>query len=489
MITENQLPIECLSEKPTETRKRRRFFDIYARQWMLVALILTDLLSLFTAIFLTLQIRQLFRMAINPTNNQIFGLLAVILVILFYRRGLYPGVGLNYVNELSRIVSSSSAAFLIIFGITFLFKTTTIYSRMIIMVTWVLSLGFIPASRYVVRRLLIGWQLWGEAVVIIGSPKKILPMAEYFKINLQLGLRPTALLLDDECASCVLSPGSSHNVCELKTRARDLSNGTALVLIENLNDVDILVERFRTIFHRIILVKNKDGKFGLSNLEILDFSDLFGLQVKNNLLYPGSQMLKRMIDILASFWGMLFLSPWLGLIALCIKFDSPGGVFYRQVRLGRNGQSFKLLKFRSMYQDADQKLMEELERNPASKDEWEGNQKLKNDPRVTRVGKFLRKFSLDEFPQLWNVVKGEMSLVGPRPIMVNQREMYGESFGDYIQVTPGMTGLWQVSGRNLTTFLQRAEFDIEYIQCWSIWLDIYILVKTIKVVLWRKGAY
>ena len=142
-----------------------------------------------------------------------------------------------------------------------------------------------------------------------------------------------------------------------------------------------------------------------------------------------------------------------------------------------------------MYQNADELLKEEMARDPAGKDEWERYQKLKNDPRITRAGRWLRRFSLDELPQLWNVLKGEMSLVGPRPIMVEQLGLYGGTIRDCFRVRPGITGLWQVSSRNQTTFGQRAELDMEYIQRWSAWLDIYIVLKTLKVVLRHEGAY
>jgi undecaprenyl-phosphate galactose phosphotransferase len=142
-----------------------------------------------------------------------------------------------------------------------------------------------------------------------------------------------------------------------------------------------------------------------------------------------------------------------------------------------------------MYPNAAKVLEEMLQRDPEARQEWDAYQKIRNDPRITRVGKLLRKFSLDELPQLWNVLHGEMSLVGPRPMMINQRECYGEAFNEYIQVSPGMTGLWQVSGRNETTFARRAEIDREYIQRWSAWLDVFILVKTVKIVVWRDGAY
>ncbi|MCE1254154.1 MAG: sugar transferase, partial [Anaerolineae bacterium] len=148
-----------------------------------------------------------------------------------------------------------------------------------------------------------------------------------------------------------------------------------------------------------------------------------------------------------------------------------------------------MLKFRTMYQNGDEILKKEMSENPVSQQEWDQFQKLKNDPRITRMGKFLRAYSLDELPQLWNVFRGEMSLVGPRPIMVEQQQKYGCHLRDYICVLPGLTGLWQISGRNQTSFSRRVQLDYEYIQEWSLWLDIYIILKTIRVVLSKEGAY
>jgi Undecaprenyl-phosphate galactose phosphotransferase WbaP len=374
-------------------------------------------------------------------------------------------------------------------GITFILKTTATYSRLLLVISWLLGLIMIPAGRYLMRGLLIRLQVWGEPVAIIGNSQNVHRLAEHFQTHLHLGLRPVAVLQDDECAGCTLRAHTSEEICTIKRQAHSLSLQTALVVINNLSEIDQLVERFRTVFHRVILIKEKNGRYGLNGLESLDLSNVLGLQVRNNLLNPWSQVLKRWIDVLASFLGMAFLAPALGLIALWIRLDSPGRVFYRQVRLGRNGRTFTLLKFRTMHQDADQILSDELACNPSLQKEWDRYQKLKEDPRITRVGKLLRTFSLDELPQLWNIARAEMSLVGPRPMLPAQRDLYGEAFGNYIQVTPGMTGLWQVSGRNQTTFARRAELDNEYIQSWSIWLDIYILFKTIKVVFWQKGAY
>ena len=198
---------------------------------------------------------------------------------------------------------------------------------------------------------------------------------------------------------------------------------------------------------------------------------------------------KRSLDVIVSFFGLLFLSPLLGMIFLLIKLDDPGQVFFCQQRWGKGGKLFVMYKFRTMKLNADKILVDKMKYEPKLQAEWDNYQKLQNDPRITRVGRFLRRFSLDELPQLWNVLKGEMSLVGPRPILANQRDLYGSGFTDYILVKPGITGLWQVSGRSDITFVKRAELDKEYIKCWTVWLDIQLLIKTIKVVLWHHGAY
>jgi len=298
-----------------------------------------------------------------------------------------------------------------------------------------------------------------------------------------------AILRQENCKASFSDRYPCLNVDNIRTVADQLYIRSALVVINDLNYIDRTLDRYRSIFPTVILIKHQIGTWGLSSLKPLDFADVMGFQVRNNLLNPWAQFLKRFIDITVTALCLLFFSPFLAFIWLVIRLDSPGNPYYRQMRLGRNGRVFYLLKFRSMRTDADQVLQEKLAADPALRNEWNQYQKLKDDPRITRVGYWLRKFSLDELPQLWNVFVGEMSLVGPRPMMIDQEKIYGEEYRDYIRVTPGMTGLWQISGRNQTTFTRRAMLDCEYIQKWSIWLDIYILMMTIKVVLFPQGAY
>ena len=171
-----------------------------------------------------------------------------------------------------------------------------------------------------------------------------------------------------------------------------------------------------------------------------------------------------------------------------LKLTSPGPILYRQARIGQGGRHFHIYKFRTMEVDADKKLAQYLESHPHLRQEWELNQKLENDPRITLVGRFLRKTSLDELPQLWNVVTGDMSFVGPRPIVDSEIERYGDCFNLYKQVQPGITGLWQVYGRNKTTYQRRVQLDEFYVENWSLILDLYILYRTFRTVLLREGA-
>ena len=176
-------------------------------------------------------------------------------------------------------------------------------------------------------------------------------------------------------------------------------------------------------------------------------------------------------------------------IATIVKLSSRGPILYQQTRYGRNGKVFGALKFRTMLPDAERALAVYLQAHPESQLEWARDQKLKNDPRVTRIGKWLRYLSLDELPQLLNVLTGDMSLVGPRPIVAAEIEKYGRGYDLYTRVRPGITGLWQVSGRNNTTYEQRVSLDEYYVHNWSVWLDLYLLIRTFKVVCTAEGAY
>lgn len=198
---------------------------------------------------------------------------------------------------------------------------------------------------------------------------------------------------------------------------------------------------------------------------------------------------KRLVDIALGLAGLLLSLPLMLVIAFLVRLDSPGPALYRSKRVGRDGVTFRMWKFRTMVDCADEVLLQHLADNPAAREEWDLNQKLKNDPRITRIGRYLRKLSLDELPQFWNILMGDMSLVGPRPIVANEIHHYGDRLHWYTSIRPGLTGLWQVSGRNNLTCAVRVDLDEYYVRNWSVWLDLYILLRTGWVVLRGDGAY
>ena len=197
----------------------------------------------------------------------------------------------------------------------------------------------------------------------------------------------------------------------------------------------------------------------------------------------------RLLDLTLAALALIFLAPLMIVVALMVWLQDGGPCFYAQTRIGRAGVGFKCLKFRSMLVDADRRLQALLARDPVAKAEWDRDHKLRNDPRITLLGSFLRRSSVDEIPQLINVLRGEMSLVGPRPIVAAEAVRYGRYMRDYCSVTPGITGLWQVSGRNDVTYRRRVALDVTYARSKSLALDLKILVATIPAVLLRKGSY
>jgi Undecaprenyl-phosphate galactose phosphotransferase WbaP len=216
---------------------------------------------------------------------------------------------------------------------------------------------------------------------------------------------------------------------------------------------------------------------------------LSGFEVHNGRLVAKMRLVKRATDLAVALAVLPVAAVLTIILAVLTRITSPGPLFYGHGRIGRHGRRFKVWKFRTMHVDADRMLREHLAANPDARAEWELQHKLRDDPRVTRLGKFLRSTSLDELPQVWNVLRGDMSLVGPRPIVQAEVARYGSAIDLYAAVKPGISGLWQVSGRTDISYEERVELDVFYIRHWSPWLDLYILAKTVVTLISRSGAY
>lgn len=201
-----------------------------------------------------------------------------------------------------------------------------------------------------------------------------------------------------------------------------------------------------------------------------------------------NDLLKRLFDIVVATAALIVLAPLILVVAVLIRLQDGGKAMFAHSRYGLNGRTFQCYKLRSMSEDAGERLEKLLASDPDIRREWQNTQKLKNDPRITPLGKFLRKSSIDELPQLWNVIKGDMSIVGPRPIVKNEIQKYGDSYRFYTAVRPGLTGLWQVEGRTETTYQERVEMDVKYVQTRSFWKDVWIVLKTVPAVIASRGA-
>lgn len=205
----------------------------------------------------------------------------------------------------------------------------------------------------------------------------------------------------------------------------------------------------------------------------------------------AKEFAKRLFDVLFSLSVLIVLSPLYLLLCLLIALSSPGPIFYVQKRVGKNYQPFECIKFRTMVANADEMLSDMIAQEPQMRQEFEENFKLKQDPRITKIGRFLRLTSLDEFPQFWNVLKGDMSIVGPRPLVPEELHKYGNKIGKVLTIKPGLTGLWQVSGRNNIPYNRRVQIDVYYVKSNNFWMDLWIVMKTISVMVVPKnnGAY
>ena len=465
----------------------------FARPWMGLVLVIADGLALFSAGCLALFVWSFVRSDLIPVNYSVILPFLLVFVLAYAIAGLYPAVGISQVEEFRLLVITTTLVFLGLGTLTFYLRNVENFSRASFGLAWIFSIGLLPVVRHLLRKVCISLSLWGEPVVIIGFGENGARLLNVLNRNPEIGFRPTAII---DCFSSMVSPGISIPVLSLNGNVNpgqisSLSRVKTAILIQpevpgELRD-KIISGRWHEFSHLILI---PDGQLGSSVwVETHDIGGTLGLEVRQKLFSHYEQTLKRALDVALVILASPLLVGLLTFLAVIIRLDSAGPVFYRQVRLGKGGKSFPIWKFRTMIQNADEILELYLKRHPELADEWNQTHKLKKDPRVTFVGKIMRRLSLDEFPQILNVLKGEMSLVGPRPIVESEISYYSSAYDLYTRVKPGLTGLWQVSGRNDTSYTQRVELDVYYVNNWSIWLDIVILAKTIGAVIRGRGAY
>lgn len=465
-----------------------------SRSWipMAVALAITDLLVILFCFGLGfLAVKVVAFTAINSKSFISYWYYLPAFFLVFWGVGLYPGLSLAHPEELRRFAFASFIGHIgIVFSRLVLGGRLDAYS-VAFTISWIVSIPVFSAGRGIARRLFMksGW--WGVPVAIFGAGKTGRMLVDRLLHHPWLGVRPVVFLDDAELPEDVYKGIPIVRGTENGGRiARECELDSAIVAMPGVDRTrvsDIVSDHVRA-FRRYTIIPDF---FGMTNMWIAvrDFDGIMGLEINQVLLSRFNQALKRTLDILITVFGGILISPFILLIAIAIKIDSPGPVFYGHHRLGKDGKSFKAWKFRSMVRNSREVLENLLATDPSVREEWENNFKLRDDPRITRMGRFLRKTSLDELPQIWNVLRGEMSLIGPRPIVEAEIEKYGHHYRLFSSVKPGMSGLWQVSGRSDLDYEERVALDIYYIQSWSLWLDLYILFKTFGVVIAGLGAY
>ncbi|CAI1749065.1 Putative colanic biosynthesis UDP-glucose lipid carrier transferase [Serratia liquefaciens] len=366
------------------------------------------------------------------------------------------------------------------------------FSRTVWLISWTLIIILVPIGRALIKKLLDKCGCWKKQTIIIGSGKNAFEAYAALQSEEVLGFDVSAFYCTDKpCEPSYFGVPVISNEDELWA-AVDVENTQFIVALEFEQHAlrDTWLKKLATHNCRSVSVIPTLRGVPLYGTEMsFIFShEVMILRVNNNLAKRSSRFIKRCFDIVGSSVIMFILAPVLLFLAYKVSRDG-GKSIYGHERIGHNGVKFKCLKFRSMVTNSQEVLKNLLENDPEARIEWEKDFKLKNDPRITKIGAFIRKTSLDELPQLWNVFRGEMSLVGPRPVVEAELERYAGDVDYYLMAKPGMTGLWQVSGRNDIDYGTRVYFDAWYVKNWALWNDIAILFKTVAVVLKRDGAY
>jgi Undecaprenyl-phosphate galactose phosphotransferase WbaP len=406
--------------------------------------------------------------------------------------GLYPGYGLDQAEELRRQTYAVATALAVTSVFALTFQVGNLLSRPQLAAGYLGLMLSAPLLRYFVKKGMMQVGLWGKPVAIFGAGETGARLIRALQREWSLGLNPVAVF-DNRVAPAdgtlegIPYEGTMADAMALAQRG---AADTAIFATPRgrRSNLARFVSRASASFRYVIVIPDLAG-VATSAVVARDLAGILGVEIKHNLLYPWARRVKRTLDLVGVVVGGLLISPLVLSIVVLIKLDSPGPTFYAHHRLGSGGRHFRCWKFRTMRADAESFLTELLQCNPTLRSEWERDHKLRSDPRVTRIGRLLRKTSLDELPQLWNVLRGEMSLVGPRPIVDAEITKYGEVYKLYQRVTPGISGLWQVNGRNHTGYEERVALDAYYVRNWSIWLDLVVLARTARSVVSSRGAY
>lgn len=432
-------------------------------------------------------------MSLFPLSNFIDNFYVVILwTFIFAYEKLYTR-RFTFWEEVKALLKGATLSSSIVIIMIFITRKQALFSRTVVILAWLISLLLFPLFRYGSKMLLVKSHLWKKKLLILGVHPTSLLVLKSIKKNKTMGYEVLGFLDDDPQkvgqkfgGTEVLGTFADIEKIAERRVPMDVMIAPSLMPRQKMKDLLFACENISESMWVIPQI----GDSITEGVEINVLGDVMALYIKKNLAKPWNILIKTIFDISLSVLLVILLFPLFLIVFLAIRLDSKGPAIFMQERLGKGKRIFNVYKFRSMSMNSDDKLPEYLNNNPKEKAAWEKYKKLKeNDPRVTRVGRILRKYSLDELPQVFNVLAGKMSLIGPRPYL--EQELKGKDLmRDTIsKVKPGITGLWQISGRSELPFEQRLVLDEFYIRNWSLWLDITILLRTLKAWFSSHGAY
>lgn len=422
-----------------------------------------------------------------------FWWIPVVFIFFISYEGLYTS-NHPFWDETWHLVKAISLASITVFAIVSLGKMSDKVSRLLLLSMWFSSLFLFPFFRLWGKKFLYKIGIWKERVLVLGAGNAGRLVMDGLKREKHMGFDIIGFLDDDSNKKGTFMQGKKvfGSIKYFPKFVKELGISTIVVAMPSLppERMSDLTARIQNYIPNTMIVPDLRG-IALLNTDLFHLfrEEIFLMNIRNNLKSRTNRLLKMLFDLTVSIILIPLLLVVIGIIGLIIRLETPGPVIYDHERIGRKGRTFKCYKFRTMYRNAEEKLRELLDKDETVRNEWESTWKLRDDPRITRVGRFLRKTSLDELPQIFNVLKGEMSLVGPRPYLPRERTTIEESVDTICSARPGITGLWQVSGRSDTGYKYRVKLDAWYIMNWSLWLDIAIIFKTIRVVVKMEGAY
>lgn len=430
-------------------------------------LLLVDIFGIFVSISLAYSLRVLLEDDIDLsvrgelTEYVTKVVIYAFVIISFFSEKIYK-YRYDFWEETRLVLRGIFISLVLVLSILALTKSMGDYSRFVIVFSFVFMMIVVPVFKNITKKFLFNVGLWAREAEVYGN--------------------------DDYIREEVFGNPYLGYVHSRSTDAHTIFIDTNNISAEELqHQLDInLKDKKEVLFIPFLQA------FNFSNANIIELSNARKnlIVLENSLMKTSNVLIKKASDIILSIMLFPFLLLLFGFIIILMKREEPKGrIFFKQRRLGQDGKEFVCYKFRSMYENGDEVLAKYLKEHPNEIEYYDKYHKYKNDPRITKIGRIIRKTSFDEVPQIINVLRAEMSLIGPRPYMLNEKEKIGEKIDMVLAVKPGITGLWQVSGRSDVDFYSRVDMDVWYTRNWNLWLDIVILVKTIKVVLFRDGAH